>query len=142
MDSIRALIRQLPAFTEGHAFEHGCHHLAAVYKALILEIKEGFFREHMMANTPPPRLGYNEHQMFATPGDPRSRQGRSLSPLGPRLGLNNEVGRIRSVPRPPAGKEWMSLIRKAHCSIGPWRPKPDGISRAIRCRKFPRFRPT
>ncbi|MEQ1520472.1 MAG: arginine deiminase family protein, partial [Aestuariivirga sp.] len=75
----------------------------------------------MMANTPPPVWVYNETiKMFATPGDPPFEDRHELEAhWGRAWGINNDVGRIRSVLVHRPGKE-MDVIdpKKRIESIG------------------------
>ena len=77
----------------------------------------------MMANTPPPVWVYNETiKMFATPGDPPFEDRHELEThWGRAWGINNDVGRMRSVLVHRPGKE-MDVIDpkkrplRPHCS--------------------------
>jgi len=75
----------------------------------------------MMANTPPPVWVYNETtKMFATPGDPPFEDRHELEThWGRAWGINNDVGRMRSVLVHRPGKE-MDVIdpKKRIESIG------------------------
>jgi N-dimethylarginine dimethylaminohydrolase len=75
----------------------------------------------MMANTPPPVWVYNETiKMFATPGDPPFEDpGELEAHWGRAWGINNDVGRMRSVLVHRPGKE-MDVIdpKKRIESIG------------------------